>query len=157
MTELNNYKNEYSAKKNASPYAITAGGVVYKKVGIIYEYLLLVRKDTPVSYHLPKGTLHIDETLEDCARREILEETGMLTRLTAYLGATTDQFTYKDVYFDKTTHYYAAGYVATKAPMDSEHDGYIWCTYEDAINKLAIGIKQEQRFLNRCLEYLHSN
>lgn len=154
MTQLGNYTNEYSAKKNASPYAITAGGVVYRALDDTYEYLLLVRNDATVSYHLPKGTLRIDETLEDCARREILEETGMQTKLTAYLGATTKQFNYNGIYFDKTSHYYAAKYSTTTTTMDDEHDAVLWCSYDEALNFLDNNIKQESQFVERCQTYL---
>ncbi len=156
MTRLLNYQAEYSAKNNGSPYAITAGGVVYKLIDNTMSYLLLLRNDDPVTYHLPKGTLHIDETLEECALREIREESGAETRLTAYLGATTDQFTYKDTYFDKTTHYFAAEYIKNVAAMDNEHDDSIWCSFDDAVAKLTKGVKQEQQFLKRCHNYINT-
>lgn len=155
MTQLLNYQAEYSAKNNGSPYAISAGGVVYKFIDNAILYHLLIRNDVPVTYHLPKGTVRIDETLEDCARREIREETGCETHLTAYLGATTNQFTLKGTYFDKTTHYFAAKYIKSVASMDNEHDDSDWCSFDDAMAKLGEGAKQEQIFLERCASYIN--
>jgi 8-oxo-dGTP pyrophosphatase MutT (NUDIX family) len=154
MTNIAYYGAEYSAKNSTSPYAITAGGIVYKKTEAAYEYLLLVRYDD-MSYHLPKGTLYVDETIEHCALREIQEESGAKTKLTAYLGAVTNQYTYKGNYYDKTTHYYAAECIELTADMDAEHDAREWCSYDEAMTKLRRGVKQENRFLERCNDFLH--
>lgn len=156
MTKLAHYHKQYSMKNNPAPYAIAAGGVVYRKAGDVYQYLLLVRIGTPSTYHLPKGTLHIDETLEACALREIQEESAAKTQLTDYIGATTRQFINKGVYCDKTVHYYAAKFIESIGSMDNEHDDVEWCSYESAVAKLAAHKKQEQIFIERCDAILHN-
>lgn len=157
MTKLANYPKQYSGKHNPVPYAICAGGVVYRKSGSVYQYLLLVRNDNPNTYHLPKGTLHVDETLEQCALREIQEESGAKTALTTYLGATNRQFISHGKYCDKSVHYYAAEYIDTVGDIDTEHDGTVWCTYAEAVTKLATHKKQEQVFIERCDAFLHNS
>lgn len=155
MTQLDFYNSEYRANSSGLPYHISAGGVVYKKVGDIVDYLLLGRDDNGVTtYHLPKGTLHIDETLESCAVREISEESGCKIELKTYLGAKTEQYTYLDGYYDKTLHYYAAEYLGNADMMDAEHDFKEWCSYDEATNKLKTNIKREDIFLERAKNYL---
>jgi len=39
-------------------------------------------------WSLPKGKLATDESFEDCALREVLEETGLRCRLSRFVGAT---------------------------------------------------------------------
>lgn len=156
MTKLDFYPTEYRADSDGLPFHISTGGVVYRKADNDFEYLLLGRNtEEGVTYHLPKGTLHIDETLESCALREIAEESGCATILKTYLGAKTEQYTYNGD-FDKTLHYYAAEYVAESEAMDNEHDFREWCQYDDAIAKLRTNIKREDIFIERTKKYLGS-
>lgn len=64
--------------------AITADVVVFNhKSGEPVKVLLIKRKNEPYKdcWALPGGFMEIDETLENCARRELYEETGLLTRV----------------------------------------------------------------------------
>lgn len=64
--------------------AITADVVVFNhKFGEPVKVLLIKRKNEPYKdcWALPGGFMEIDETLENCARRELYEETGLLTRV----------------------------------------------------------------------------
>lgn len=68
--------------------AITADVVVFNyKSGEPVKVLLIKRKNEPYKdcWALPGGFMEIDETLENCAMRELYEETGLLTRV-AYVG-----------------------------------------------------------------------
>lgn len=155
MTQLNLYKDEYSPRTSDSPYGISAGGIVYKKTDKGIEYLILGRTDKGLkSYHIPKGTLHIDETLEQCAVREIAEEAGVEIVLRTYLGGKQVNFEFKGVPNDKIIHYYAAEYIGESRDMDNEHDFRQWYSYEEAVKKLESHIKREDVFLERCHEYL---
>lgn len=62
---------EYRHSKQ-SPYHISTGGVVYEKRGGRIFVVLLGKKTAKgkVRYHLPKGTLRFNETLEHGAKRE---------------------------------------------------------------------------------------
>lgn len=157
MADMLFYKNEYSSTGADSPYCITAGGVVYRKQGGIYKYLLLGRNDSGVkSYHLPKGTLNINETLEHCALREIAEEAGVNVKIKTYIGGRQAAYEYKGKKYDKMLHYFATEYVSEANDMDSEHDFKIWCNYEEALNKLQSNVKQEYIFLTRCKDFLNN-
>jgi len=56
--------------------AIGVGGVVFDELGRV----LLVRRRSPPQaglWHIPGGRLEAGETLAECCRREVLEETGI--------------------------------------------------------------------------------
>lgn len=155
MTKLDFYADEYAARSSGFPYGISAGGVVYRKIADNFEFLLLGRNtEKGTNYHLPKGALHIGETLESCAVREITEETGVNVTLKTYLGGKQATFEFMGTYNDKIIHYYAAEYISEAEPMDNEHDFSEWVSYDDAVTRLQSHVKREDTFITRCKEYL---
>lgn len=65
--------------------ATSAGGVVLDRRGRV----ALVRqpdRDGDLRWTLPKGRVDPGETLEEAALREVLEESGVHARITAYIG-----------------------------------------------------------------------
>ena len=70
--------------------AVTADTAVFGRVRDLWSILLIERKHEPFlgAWALPGGFVEIDEDLEDAARRELEEETGLqvdeLTQLGAY-------------------------------------------------------------------------
>ena len=60
-----------------------AGGLVLRDGEV-----LLVHRPRYDDWTFPKGKAEVDETDEDCARREVLEETGLVCELTAEAGTT---------------------------------------------------------------------
>ncbi|MFO0881928.1 MAG: NUDIX domain-containing protein [Candidatus Saccharimonadales bacterium] len=158
MTKLDLYTDEYSAKRAQSPYGISAGGVVFKETDDKLEFLLLGRiVDGGTSYHLPKGTLYLGETLEACAIREIREEAGVNVTLKTYIGGKQASFEYEGKLSDKTIHYYVAEYTSDAEPMDNEHDFREWVSYEQAVEKLSTNKKREDIFVTRCMDYLKNH
>lgn len=158
MTRLVNYEYEYTTRNVEWPIGISAGGVVYRKNGENVEILLLLRNkesDNP-SYNLPKGTLKVDETLEQCAIREVKEEAGVNVELITYLGANTDVFLYKDIEQTKTFHYYAAKYIDEAGDMDHEHEDKVWLDIESAKSKCreTEPEKNEVLFIERLEKFL---
>jgi ADP-ribose pyrophosphatase YjhB (NUDIX family) len=84
------------------PLVVAAGGVVTNKIG---KVLFIYRND---KWDLPKGKLDKGETLEECAIREVMEETGV-TDLTIenYLRTTYHIFKRNGKYKLKEVHWYA--------------------------------------------------
>jgi 8-oxo-dGTP pyrophosphatase MutT (NUDIX family) len=138
------------------PYHVSSGGVVLKDD----EILLLVRNDqSGKTYHLPKGTLEPGESLEACARREILEESGAEVELQFYLGARTQEYGFRNRDYSKTTHYFLAKLKSQQLkPMDLEHSGREWVGISNAKNllKLNDNPKQEWLIIERVERYLSS-
>lgn len=152
--------NEYRTT-NEWPYHVSCGGAVYRHGANGIEFLLLYRKpwkrDPFDSWHLPKGTLARHETLEQCAAREVTEETGVLVEIEAYLGTLHGQWVdrAKNRPVDKTTHYFLCRYVSDSPdPMDDEHDSADWETPENALRLLQTMPKQEGQVIQRAMAWL---
>lgn len=79
----------------------TAGGLVYNEKG---EFLIIFRRG---KWDLPKGKLDKGETLEECALREVNEETG-LSNLTIEKPLVTTYHTYDEngKHILKENHWY---------------------------------------------------
>jgi 8-oxo-dGTP pyrophosphatase MutT (NUDIX family) len=107
------------AVRNAAPYrpprAVTAGGGYVARplenageadrAGEAAVALLLIHRRGV--WDLPKGTLEPDETVEECALREVREEVGVeQLRLRRGLGTTQHGYPDGDAYAVKTTHWY---------------------------------------------------
>lgn len=84
------------------PLEVAAGGVVTNKEG---KVLFIYRND---KWDLPKGRLDKGETLEECAIREVAEETGVEgLKIENYLRTTYHVFKKKGKYMLKEVHWYA--------------------------------------------------
>lgn len=68
--------------------------------------VLIERRNPPHGWALPGGFVDVGETLEQCAVREALEETGLKIKLKALLGC------YSDPTRDSRGHTVSAVYVA---------------------------------------------
>lgn len=82
---------------------LAAGGLVYNEKD---ELLMIFRRG---KWDLPKGKLDDGETIEDCAVREVMEETGLKTIIRGNLIGIThhqyfDQWLKEEVV--KETHWY---------------------------------------------------
>ncbi|MCL2038183.1 NUDIX domain-containing protein [Candidatus Saccharibacteria bacterium] len=141
------------------PYSIAAGGVVFRECGDgKIEVAVLVREQPSKDYNLPKGGLHHNETLENCARREILEESGKIGEIVGYLGALQDNFLHPglNIQLDRTVHYFAMKFVSENSEHDSEHDSVEWRELNEARQLLfeTMAIKREFLILDRFKEFM---
>src|SRR5437764_13750926 len=81
---------------------VAAGGIVKNEEGKI---LMQYRRG---KWDLPKGKLDEGETIEECAVREVKEETGLKNiQLGEFLGITNHQYTENGKQIDKETHWFA--------------------------------------------------
>ena len=84
------------------PLVVAAGGVVTNKKG---KVLFIYRND---KWDLPKGKLDKGETLEECAVREVMEETGVEDLIIEnFLRTTYHIFKRNGKYKLKEVHWYA--------------------------------------------------
>lgn len=80
---------------------IAAGGLVFNSDN---ELLMIFRRN---KWDLPKGKLDEGETIEECAVREVQEETGLqLVELKDKLGTTLHTYTEKGVKIEKESHWF---------------------------------------------------
>ena len=64
---------------------VSCGALVYKHVGKDVQVLLVKPSANIDAWGIPKGHVEIGETLEECAKREVVEETGIVPVLQARL------------------------------------------------------------------------
>jgi 8-oxo-dGTP diphosphatase len=71
-----------------SDHVVRAAGGVVVRAGAEGTEVLVVHRPRYGDWSFPKGKAEPDETDEDCARREVEEETGLVCELVAELPAT---------------------------------------------------------------------
>src|SRR5580658_1452107 len=65
-----------------------AGGVVLRQIAGGRREVAVVHRPGRDDWSLPKGKLAGDESFEECALREVQEETGLRCRLRRFVGST---------------------------------------------------------------------
>lgn len=110
-------------KQNKERKQVTScGALVYKlnKVFSETEVLLIKQSDVLEEWGIPKGKMNPGETFEDCAIREVFEETGIKISLEEKLGDYGVSYKNKD----KTVIVYFAKQICESSPrcdgLDSE-------------------------------------
>jgi len=144
------------------PYHISCGGIVYRKTGTNTEIILLSRSEADGDhYHLPKGTLIHNETIEACALREVEEESGAKGNIAEYLGAISHDYVSpkNKLGVSKTIHYFAIQLSEDSDSHDNEHDKKHWLSLSDARNLLfeTEPRKEEYLIVDRLIKYFEIN
>lgn len=111
-----------------------AGGVIYSVINNELRVLMIYRNSV---WDLPKGKLDEGECIEDCAIREVSEETGSIPPKIKFSILDTEH-TYEDEwgYFVKTTSWFAMTTSAIQFhPQKSEGiEKVCWIEINQAIN-----------------------
>ena len=118
---------------------VSAGGVVYKKEGGKFLICLISKKNGRV-WALPKGRVLPGEDLEDTARREVAEETGHLTCVTATLDQISYYFYVKEenVLYHKTVYFFLMPLLEENfCTPDGEASSIVWITPGEAYKRLS--------------------
>ena len=125
---------------------VSAGGLVFRHSGDLIETLLCARvrhgyqgEDAPLTWRLPKGTPEDGETVEETARREVREETGVHVNVLAPITNIRYFFVGHDdgVRYDKTVYFYLMEpRGGSTADHDSEFDVVEWHSYAQALELL---------------------
>jgi 8-oxo-dGTP pyrophosphatase MutT (NUDIX family) len=110
-----------------------AGGLIMRKVGPDRWQVAVVHRPHRVDWSFPKGKVEPDETFEECALREVREETGLACRLGSFVGHTE----YRDRKSRSKVVAYWVMYVdgGTFSPT-SEVDDLVWLTFDEAVGLL---------------------
>jgi len=146
------------------PYKVGCGGVVLRQATDGYEVLCLYRSQEQFgmrgdSYHLPKGTLELNETLEQCALRETLEESGAECEAIAYIGAITSDLLARNQKYkiNYTRHFFIMRCIKQHDTHDAEHDSAKWLPVEQAKLEFAKLPKDEDKILQNALDFVQQN
>ncbi len=117
----------------------------YPTVDVIIELtgdrvVVIERANPPHGFALPGGFVDYGESMEDAARREAAEETGMQVRLTALLGV------YSDPARDPRHHTLSAVYVATAdgEPVADDDAAAAWAVHVDDLLDRAWAFDHQQ-------------
>lgn len=118
------------------PEERSAGFVVFRRESGRRLYLLLEHMDG--RWDFPKGGIERGETVKDAALRELREETGIRwvrqvgdwDKTISYFYRKGQQAVHKDV------TYFLGEASDARVAVSSEHKGFIWLGYEDAMAKL---------------------
>ena len=137
----------------SSVKVVSAGGLVFRQTGDLIETLLCARarpgiqgEDAPLTWRLPKGTPERGETVEQTARREVQEETGVHVNVLAPITSIRYFFVGHDdgIRYDKTVYFYLMEPMGgSTSDHDAEFDVVEWCSYEEAVELLEYDNERE--------------
>ncbi|MFM1825971.1 MAG: hypothetical protein RLZZ37_606 [Actinomycetota bacterium] len=118
---------------------VAAGAVIYK---IENDYLFaVIHRPHREDWSFPKGKQDENETIEETAKREILEETGLIVELEKKLKSRE----YEVKGREKIVHYWLAKNLIEKTfQKNDEVDELLWLTKSDALKTLSY---EADRFL----------
>ena len=134
---------------------VSAGGVVYRRDGDEIEVVLASRRTRrgELAWGLAKGGIEQDESHEDAAVREVLEETGYTAEIEASLGDTRYFYVWEDTRIRKTVHFFLMRCTGgDPADRDDEMEEVRWFPLERALKRAAY--KGEREVLGRAAELL---
>ncbi|MNX81164.1 putative mutator protein MutT4 [compost metagenome] len=126
-------------------HQVSSGGVVFRRHAGRIEIALIAIRGGRV-WALPKGRVEAGETLEQTARREIFEETGIEGEVIDRLSTISYWFYAKEeeVKVHKTVHFYLLRYVSGEATDTCEEvDEARWWPLEETLPILTYKSERE--------------
>lgn len=135
--------------------AVSAGGVVFRRDEHGVEIVLCGRIHEGL-WALPKGTPERSESVEETARREVSEETGLGVEIVAGLGSIEYGFARpaQGVRFEKTVHHFLMRPDGTGSvdKHDREYDRVEWFAAAEALRLMTH--RNEATIVRRALEVI---
>lgn len=121
----------------------SAGGVVVDLTDSDYPAAIIARRNRGgrLEWCLPKGHLETDETAQEAAVREVLEETGITAEVAHELGTIDYWFTGEDRRVHKVVHHFLmralGGELSVDGDPDQEAEQAEWVPLLDLPHRLA--------------------
>lgn len=136
----------------ATEKILAAGIIVFTHENNQIRYLLLL--SAKGHWDFAKGRLEPHETVEQAALREVYEETGLtisgIDR--AFQESISYDLEYHNKRYKKTVTYFVSQAYTTEITLSDEHDGFIWCSLEKALNLLSH--KESKDILTKANQYI---
>ena len=134
---------------------VSAGGIVYRKNGDRIEVAIAARDGSKI-WCLPKGIVEKGETIEEAARREVEEETGLKGKLIEKISRIEYWFYWKskDTRYHKFVHFFLMEHVGGDVSRhDFELDEIRWMGIDKALKMLTYeGERQVMEKAKQMLE-----
>lgn len=144
------------------PVEKSAGAIIFRKQGGEIYYLLLHYQSG--HWEFPKGHIEKGEREEDTVKREVTEETGIaeikiipgFKEWVKYFfrptyGLSEEEKKKVGLIFKLVT-FYLANTGTEEVKISSEHKGYKWLAYEEALKQLTF--KNAKEILRKANEYV---
>ncbi len=132
----------------------SAGAVVFYGAGSKVKYLLL--RHELGHWDLPKGWIEKGEELEETARREVAEETGLkdIELISDFKECVKYFFRWRNKNIFKTVTFFLAQTETKEVKISYEHKDFKWLSYEEAIKHLTHKnvkkvIKKAHKFISK--------
>jgi len=135
--------------------AKSAGFIVFRRENDRLYYLLL--HYTSGHWDFPKGAIEKGETLEETAKRELREETGIknVKIIPGFKEWIKYYFKWKGETVMKIVTFLLGETKTKKIEISFEHQGYKWLTFRDALEQLTF--KNAKEVLEKANSFLLSN
>lgn len=120
-------------EERPSELVLAAGGLIVRTVGGLLE-VAVVHRPGREDWSYPKGKVERNETLTECALREVVEETGLHCRIVSFVG-TTEYRDRKDR--PKIVAYWAMTHESGSFEPSQEVDEMSWVDPDEAAGLLS--------------------
>jgi bis(5'-nucleosidyl)-tetraphosphatase len=133
-------------------YEHSAGAVIFRKENGQTLYLLLHYEEG--HWGCAKGHLEKDETVEQTARREIQEETGLtdISFVPGFKEINQYFFMSKHERINKTVTFLLAETRSAAVTISDEHTDFAWLPYEEAFERITF--KNEKEMFKKANEFV---
>lgn len=134
------------------PYEHSAGAVIFRKENGQPLYLLLHYEAG--HWGCAKGHVENNETIEETARREIQEETGLtdIRFVPGFKEMNRYFFMKKQERINKTVTFLLAETHQSEITISFEHSGFAWLPYEEALARTTF--KNEKEVLRKANDFV---
>lgn len=136
---------------------VSAGGIVYRP-GADGPEIVLCGRPSQGLWGLPKGTPKNTETIEETARREVREETGLSVQIEEKIGEIEYWFTRAELgkrFHKRVHHFLMVPLGGNTADHDHEYDEVRWFPASEAVRRLTF--PNEAEMLRRAVAMVRAH
>lgn len=145
-----NFAEKYFESTVDCLYEHSCGALVFRNINNEMRFLLIKNKRS-MHWGFPKGHIEGDETPEETAKREVLEETGIHIEIISDYSLLS-RYMIQGKVEKCVTIFIATTADSTTVIQREEIEDYIWLNYDRAMDSLRF--ENDKRILRKANEYL---